>query len=193
MFVDQKRKVIFIHNPKTAGSSLIRSFGYKEISRNNRFSHTRPQEAVAWIFQDTWPTFYSFTFVRNPWDRYVSLYHYQRSTEFARFSSSALSHTRARRYSFAEWLEVNEFSQEKSNWFGTPQIHWCWGVTEVFLYEDYAASIKRLSEMHGYPRDILKLNMTSRRHYKEYYDSQALIDLVARIDSEVIERFGYSY
>jgi hypothetical protein len=70
---DQNR-CIFVHIPKTAGISVCKSlFG------NLAGGHT-PLHSYQLIFKKyEFDNYFKFTFVRNPWDRLVSAYHYLRS------------------------------------------------------------------------------------------------------------------
>ena len=67
MIVDHKRKFIFIHVYRTGGSSIDRAFGG---TTKGFQTHTKLEEVP------NWNDYFSFGFVRNPWDRTVSSYHY---------------------------------------------------------------------------------------------------------------------
>lgn len=193
MYVDQSRKLIFIHNPKTAGMSIVRSFGFPSTGFPNRFNHTRPQEAITWIFQQTWASYYSFCFVRNPWDRLVSLYHFQRSDAYARIAGPNLSHHRAKVLDFAQWMDSNIAERHKSLWFGVPQADWSYLVSETFRYEDLDLALPRIATTFGLDWDGATANQTPHPHYRTVFTIPAHIDFVARLDHETITRFAYDY
>ena len=69
---DRKGDVEFIHINKTGGSSIEKALGLP-------FSHQTASMRVARLGTEEWNRRYSFTFVRNPWDRLVSQYHYRKS------------------------------------------------------------------------------------------------------------------
>jgi hypothetical protein len=81
MVVCHIRKIIFIHIPKTAGSSiehLLRDEGKYELDfigvRNGRSSHHYMGIELKLILKELYPTYYKFSFVRNPYDRLISEY-----------------------------------------------------------------------------------------------------------------------
>ena len=74
-------KIIFIHIPKTAGSSiehLLRDEGRYELDfigvRNGRSTHHYMGIELKMILKDLYPKYYKFSFVRNPYDRLISEY-----------------------------------------------------------------------------------------------------------------------
>ncbi len=69
-----KNKPIFIHNPKSGGTSLLKSFNNK-IRRGQPAGHISIKEFKEKnenLFRDC----FKFVIVRNPWDRFVSTYTY---------------------------------------------------------------------------------------------------------------------
>ena len=90
--ISHKHKCIFIHIPKTAGTS-INSFFYPKVKfhfknpdyeklfgwcpkRNLHMQHATSKQLIETelITEEQWNTYYKFTFVRNPWDRAYSDY-----------------------------------------------------------------------------------------------------------------------
>ncbi len=69
--VSHKHKCIFIHIPKTAGSS-IREVLYGSIYGG---SHATAREFQI-LFPEEFQSYYKFAVVRNPWERLVSAYAY---------------------------------------------------------------------------------------------------------------------
>ena len=62
-------KTIFIHIPKTAGISLVKSiFGDVTLEGHRSVSFYKQ------VFDSTYSDFFTFTIVRNPWDRLYSAY-----------------------------------------------------------------------------------------------------------------------
>jgi hypothetical protein len=81
MVVCHIRKIIFIHIPKTAGSSiehLLRDEGNYELDfigvRNGRSTHHYMGIELKMILKELYPAYYKFSFVRNPYDRLISEY-----------------------------------------------------------------------------------------------------------------------
>lgn len=193
MYVDQSRKLIFIHNPKTAGMSIVRSFNFPSTGFPNKFNHTRPAEAIAFIFQQSWSSFYSFCFVRNPWDRIASLYFFHKSDHYAKIAGPNLSHQRAKALGFTEWMNVNIKERHKSLWFGLPQTEWSNSVSEIFMFERLDETIPRIAATFSFDWDGSKENVTPHPHYREIFTHPGHIAFIAQLEHETISRFGYQF
>ncbi|WP_369928829.1 sulfotransferase family 2 domain-containing protein [Xanthomonas sp. NCPPB 2632] len=192
MHVDNASKTIFFHNPKTGGRSIIVGLGLPDDTRL-KLIHFSPREARRCIFQDAWHEFFTYSFVRNPWERMVSLYEYHRSVQYGIFQKMNLSHTLARQYNFDEWIAINQAKIRQSNWFGMPQAHWMDGVTRVYRFEDFDAAFKDISERMNKKVTTPHINRSNRSSYQDYYRSTDSIDIVGTIDAHVIKEFGYQF
>lgn len=194
MFVDQDKRLIFLHNPKTAGRFIASGLGLLKAEVRSRLDHARPIEVVNRIFQKSWLEYERIVFVRNPWDRMCSLYYFQRSDVYGKLTNGGLSFQRARRYGFDDWIECNIESAAKSMWFGIGQIEWCIGVNNVYMFEDILAATDDLSRRFGSEFDFSKkLNETIRPHYSEIFKKQVYIDYIGIVDREIVKKFGYAF
>src|SRR5688500_16256392 len=75
MLISEKKKFIFVHVQKTGGVTLQQVL--REHAPDTRLWHGRHGHAstgVADIGRARWERYFSFAFVRNPWDRLVSHY-----------------------------------------------------------------------------------------------------------------------
>lgn len=101
MIVSHSQKFIFIHIEKNAGTSITRTldnymtykdlilgcspFGegiqpfYKEKYGVNK--HSNAIDVKSLVGKQVWNDYFSFSFVRNPWDRVVSLYTWCRNSK----------------------------------------------------------------------------------------------------------------
>jgi len=70
MIVSHADRAIFIHIPKTAGSSI------KKLGQLDYNGHVRAAAIRNRVSHEVWSTYFKFAFVRNPWDRFLSLYCY---------------------------------------------------------------------------------------------------------------------
>lgn len=69
--VDRNGAFIFIHVPKTAGTSIAAALGRRKCSHGTSRDYRT-------LLGRSYDEMFSFAFVRNPWDRFMSLYRYAR-------------------------------------------------------------------------------------------------------------------
>lgn len=71
-------KVVFVHIPKTAGTSIHRAIGGNPIDKKMRMKkHYSASEICELIGKKGWEQAFKFAFVRNPWDRLLSQYRFR--------------------------------------------------------------------------------------------------------------------
>ena len=74
--IDHTRKCIYIHIPRTAGTSIERWITGKDWWLvDSKTKHLLASQARR-IYADHWDAYFKFAFVRNPWDRMVSMAKY---------------------------------------------------------------------------------------------------------------------
>lgn len=67
-------QAIFVHIPKTAGTSVR-----KALDAPGVFDTHAPARAYARAYPDFYAKAFKFAFVRNPWDRFASSFHFMKS------------------------------------------------------------------------------------------------------------------
>tara|TARA_R110000868_G_scaffold399062_1_gene672639 strand:- start:6471 stop:7052 length:582 start_codon:yes stop_codon:yes gene_type:complete len=187
MHIDHQTKIVFIHNPKSGGTSISYAMGGYENGFEG-IAHIGPDIARTYLFQDDWDSFSTFTTVRDPWDRYISLYQYQRSEYYGIYTENNYSHCLAKQLTFEEWARHNIFNQYKSNWFGVPQTNWWSGVSNVFKFE-------RMNEIEIYLSNLLKRSVIvphkNRTDSKKPKMPDLLFDYIYNLEKDTIKLFGY--
>lgn len=194
---------LFIHVPKAAGQSLSARLG--GVSRD------LPGHApLWWIDPKLRSNHFTFGFVRNPWDRLVSLYTFQ-STKTVRNGESAEYQAHIRSIGFKQWL-LNDrmFMPQDSHWQSNDlppmqrrnQLWWVEGCAFIgkveTLDEDFAKIEPRLNlprswrERLGLAPKIRRRNQSARSGYRDYYDTETTA-FVARHFARDIDRFGYEF
>jgi hypothetical protein len=74
--INHKYKFIFLHIPRTGGTSIEKAlFGQDWWGVHPPSKHLTAHMAKQ-IYAPYWQDYFKFTFVRNPWDRMVSMLKY---------------------------------------------------------------------------------------------------------------------
>jgi chondroitin 4-sulfotransferase 11 len=201
--INHQYRCIFIHIPKTGGKSVQKFFGtnwqdHKDISRYAE--ELKPQ-----IFT----SYYKFAVVRNPWDRLVSDYNYQKVKKGSQASHRLLIHDElGNKRSFSKWLEAvlsDPFCCEPTQWGArvsqgihrwSPQVDWISisgeiAVDRVLQKENLQESFAELRCALGLPsREVPCRNWRWHRHYSYYYN-ESTRRLVEKYYAN--ETFGYRF
>ncbi len=181
------RDYLFVHINKTGGSSVERAL-------NLHFGHVTALEQRSALGNRLWENKFSFAFVRNPWDRVVSQFHYRRERD--------LTGLRSQEVEFREWIGLvfadrNPLYLDKARMF-MPQVEWI-ADGQGNIMVDYVGRFERLEEDFGevcrrIGREAVlpHVKASTRSHYREYFDD-ATADLVGRWYAADVERFGYCF
>lgn len=191
-----EHEAIFVHIPKCAGISV----------GNSLFGHTPGSHMSVLTFQliyskEEYDRYFKFTFIRNPWDRLVSAFH------FLKRGGLTLEDRQWAKENLAPFPDFDTFVRE---WV-TPQsvLTWqhfkpqtrfiCNARDEVQvdfvgrlerIEEDYAAIARRL----GVQDNLQYLNRSSKkpRDYRAFYtaETKAIVAAAYRRD---IELLGYDF
>lgn len=214
MILSRGRRYIFVHAPKTGGTSLAlalearamaddimlgdtpkalkRRHRVKEVEASGRlWKHSMLSDLYGLVSQDEIEAFFVFTLVRNPWDRMVSYYHWLQAQSFDH-PAVAL----AAELPFAAFLA---HPQTAASLRAAPYGRYMRDVTgqeRATLYirlehleEDMAPFVAHL----GFRPEIARINASERRSdYRSYYDD-ATAERVAGLCAEDIARFGYRF
>ena len=213
MIISRGRNYIFVHIPKTGGTSMAQALEGRAMAddiligdtpkahrrrgrlkgleaRGRLWKHATLSDIDGLLTPAEIADAFTFTLVRNPWDRMVSYYHWLRAQSFdhpaVRLAAS---------HEFAAFLEAPE---TQIAWAAQPARHYMTtadGVERCSLYirlEHIAEDAAPLWSHLGFELDVPRVNVSARGAYRRYYsDDQAAI--VARIAAEDIARFSYRF
>ncbi len=169
-------KITFIHIPRTGGSSisqwLSQIFEDKYTVREHIFSSEI--ENLAPI---------TFTVIRNPWDRVVSMYsfikNYIRCLVVTDFNDFVLHK-----------IKIWTFGKHK---LSTPQIRWIEsGVTYLLRFENLKEDFKIIQDIFQCYEPLKFVNKSEHENYRTYYNDETR-QVVAELFKEDIKAFGYEF
>jgi len=200
-------KTIFIHIPKTAGESMEMKLGMYGangiplqrlwgIHRQNVLQHlTANQIYCSYLTPDIFNSYFKFSFVRNPWDKAVSEYHwYLRFGEHMEFNEWVKTlPIRTQESSHRHILEVghnipqykfiyNDNYQLLVNFIGRFE-----NLEEDFKFVCNSIGIKDFSLPHTNSTAAIQ-----RKHYSTYYNDESK-KTIATLYCKDIELFNYKF
>lgn len=195
MLISQKHKFIFIHIPKTGGTSVKHALGkysdripgLTDTAENTiKYGHIKACDLRKRVPPEIWNNSFKFVFVRNPWDWLVSLYHFERE------SKKHCSHRRTVNMSFSEYLD-------EWNASGRPVFQKDWltdsngklVVDFVGRFENLEKDFSYICSKLGLRRKLPHRLPSEHLHYAKYYDEKTE-KAVRRKFEEDIKFFEYS-
>jgi hypothetical protein len=217
MLFSKDKNFLFIHVPKTGGTSLtsilkqysklnpllLRATGvYLDDRGFERYPltynllgpprHITAIDAKNHYGDDFFASKFSFAFVRNPWDLVISEFFYiKRET---------------RHYLHKHVKNMNCIKEflylKKQNWgktrFGLSQMNFVADTNgELILdfvgkFENYQKDSQYILDKIGLNIEIPHENITKKKHYVEYYDTESK-QLVGEMFASDIEQFKYEF
>lgn len=182
--IDIQRKFIFIHIPKTGGSSVTYALFPKLRGKWGKYKgHFLPNEYEPVL----WKHYFTFCFIRNPWDRMVSLYHYHcdgvylvnnADIEFKEFCLSFPKYVK-HGYHKLKQIDYLYLGKEKIDFMGKFEN----------LEQDFQNICQRLNIIRSLPHLI---KSERQKDYRLYYDRETK-DFVYNYFYEDIQLGNYQF
>lgn len=192
-------KFIFIHIPKTGGTSVESALKLSLDHHDHQFYRKS--------FKN-YTDFFVFTVVRNPFDRAVSDYKWVTNTKYSypakqlkeMFVNKSFEYFLDNYYNL-KFKDVKRF--KNLNWFKNHHLTHCReqidllnpidDVDYIMRFENLQQDFDIVCEKIGIPQQQLPhKNKTNRKHYTEYYNDETK-KIVAEKFSKDIEYFGYKF
>ena len=179
--ISHKHKFIFIHIPRTGGTSIGQLLGNKNRSRKHESLFSLKKKVDI-------SSFFKFSFVRNPWDITISKYFAPYYCKINKLSGKTLLY-------FLEnyFLAPNESGDSFYDYFDPSEMDF------IGRFETREQDLGYISNKIGItldPKFSVKAKemqkSRSKKHYTEYYDDETR-EIVAGKYARDIEYFGYEF
>ena len=212
MLISHKHKFVFIHFPKTAGTSITSALEPycdkpEDILFNRMLStvginvnwfigpsswrrgrkHSSASQVKIMLPENTFNEYFKFAYVRNPWALLVSYYHFIKGDKAAKRSSRINNMSGFDEYLLYE-IKRNKFSQSKFLVDSEGSLL----VDYVGRFENLVQDYETICSRIGIPSDIPHKKKSTHQDYRSYYNDDTA-QLVADHWAEDIRRFNYSF
>lgn len=195
---NEQHQAIFVHIPKTAGTSVLAALGAPAV-----FDTHAPSRAYARAYPAFSAQAYKFAFVRNPWDRFASSFHFMKhGTDWPMQQAWARRHIGSMDFAAFTYRLRNPLfrAQVLSERFFWPQTIWLGGlgkidgVDEIYRFEAVDAATHALCQRFGIapPEKTPHLRKVEKGDFRTLYD-EPMIDIVARLYRHDIAALGYRF
>jgi hypothetical protein len=205
-------KCLFIHIPKSGGTSIERALGifgdWKVEDRKNLFGLIQTKELLEKNFLSNFLQhltfsdihsfhsdsvgFFSFAFVRNPWDKLVSVYSNPDNNLINELKKDGFELEKSSFTQFIHHLEyINHIHLEKQYKFVTDSKG---DIIVDFIgrFENFEADFCKIVNITGCNGKLEHYNASFHDKYRDYYTKDTR-RIVQEIYSEDIDYFGYKF
>lgn len=184
---------IFVHVPKVAGISLIHALGFESEHKWHM-----PLKYYQHIVEGELDKYFKFAFVRNPWDRALSAYHF-----LLQGGLSEKDHTYAgiiKKYRSYEDFILRWLSTDSalSLIHFTPMYKFledsCGTISMDFIgrYESIQHDYNHIRSKLGIGTPLPWKNTSTKNNFQDIYTAK-MIDKIAKVYERDISEFNYDY
>ncbi|MBP0483834.1 sulfotransferase family 2 domain-containing protein [Sagittula salina] len=216
MIISPGRRYIFVHIPKTGGTSMASALEARAMrgdiligdtpkakkrrprvkklqaqAAGRLWKHSTLKDIEGVVGESEVRDYFVFTFVRNPWDRMVSYYHWLRAQTFdhsqVRLAQMMTFGDFVKHPFTAQAMTFNPYSSYVQDWTGEGRCN------QYIRLEHWRNDMDLLEDHLGFVPGIGHLNRSVRHpDYRMYYTDQTA-EVVDRICREDVMRFGYRF
>jgi len=194
-----RHRSFFVHIPKTAGTSIYRSLGMDELG----FTHA-PARVLRALHPSEFDDFFTFSVVRNPWDRLHSTFHYLISgTDWDVQRKWASRHLNLSFEEFVLKLGSNYWFRNSilcENFFFSQSYFVCDRhgrnlVDKIYRFESLQDTYDDLKSRFRLSKNQALAHSRRTRVRATYQDDYTprMAEIVRSIYAEDVKRFGYTF
>lgn len=190
ILTSEKHSFLYIKNAKTAGTSIKQVLSEISDCSMPSYKNNSYKNWIKRVSDEQLNTYFKFTFVRNPWDRMVSIWNY--------FLNAFQDDIRIPKCSFRDFLETNSMLSNKSIIsHSRPQCETVECDNKIFIdfvgkFENIDEDWKIVCRKIGINKTLPVTNQYPHDYYKKYYDDWC-IQRVSEIYRRDIELFNYQF
>ena len=210
MIVSHKHKFIFVHINKCAGTSITHALipylaktdivlgcttEFEELSAEGfrsggLWKHSKAREARGILGEEIWRDYYTFSFIRNPWELALSEYKWWLKTEYDNEQGAGVEIKAMEGYSeyvYSKYCTRRNCLDFVSDDLSTIIVDFV-GRNETLQHDfDFVMESIGLSQTK-----LPESNTTEHEHYSRYYTRKTR-NLIADYFARDIQTFGYSF
>ncbi len=206
MLINEKYNYVYVHVYKVAGQSVklaLRRHDYRHLpvlrsplakivespqayTFRSLEAHSTAAQIRDFLGPDKWDSMFTFSFVRNPWDWQVSLYHF---IQINRFNYQRRMVSEMSFDEYIRWRVSEDRHLQKDFIFdrhGNQLVDFVGRLEN--LRDDFATVCHRI----GIDAELPHENASVHESWRSYYTPETR-DLIAEAYAEDVEAFGYSF
>ena len=206
---DHEFKFIFIHLAKTGGSSIEHCFGVGDGNRETSYirkdgtsqiifekHHMSQHDYIKTNGREIWDTYFTFSFVRNPWDWFVSQFYWDLHVYDTTYKTRPQKYRRKFIVNTCE-RDFNKYILEgakRPEWFKfTSMKNYAPDADFVGRFENIQKDFNYICEKVGSPSMVLPHKKKMKRPpYQKLYNEKTK-EIIYNIFKEDINYFNYEY
>ena len=190
-----------MHINRTAGTSLEAALGGRKPKPFHPEKHMDCNSMIKLYGKNLWRDYFTFSIVRNPWDRMVSMFTWRKKIgilpEKLSFESFVMNWNewKIHRNKKLKNPNLDTSKLDRTGLLEQPQLSWFNGE----LNFDFVARFENIQEDFSYICDRLNLKMqlphehkTNHKHYSLHYNTATKKE-VEKIWIEDIDHFKYKF
>lgn len=186
--INREHQFIYIHPPKTGGTSIEKLFDSDADTRDVEHKH----KYADFYWRPEWCDFYRFGSVRNPFDRMVSYYFWRLKKKLVMFG----------RDNFEDWIAfITDFPEyrkyQETNWHFTTAIDNQWNmlrlIDNIVRFEHFQDDFDKVCSEIGIPKmELPHTNKSERGSYQQYYTGRSK-ELIEKYHWKDLKHYDYKF